>query len=412
MALFSRRVAPSGNSDGTAPRYGVLLVDDEILNLNALAALLEENFRVHTAADGVAALALLADPEVASGIQVVISDQRMPRMSGVELLTRVRAQRPDIKCLLLTGYNDMDAIVGAVNDAGVYRYMQKPVEIQELQLALLRATEAWQLEHDNRELVAALSLSYERLANQDAAKTSFLRYLSHEVNTPLNWLAATTVIDRGALNPETARMLEYVDRGRERLYGLISAVVRYFDAAGLDVMQQAEPVNLATVVSDVAKTLRDGHGGQFTLQVEQPEILMLHSVPDLLREILGHLLENAVTHALRGEGAAEVVVRARPEGLNVVVEVHNSGRTPDADTVGQLFQPFFFCGSLHGDNGYGLSLATARALAGAVCGSLEADTRTVFPGGLCLRLTLPRRLPATGGHPLTAATLPKTAVSG
>jgi two-component system sensor histidine kinase/response regulator len=400
MALFDRRPASEAGNPPSAHRFGVLLVDDEIMNLQALGALLEEDFRVHTASDGARALALLADPEIAAGIQVVISDQRMPRMTGVELLTRIRAQRPDIKCLLLTGYNDMSAVVGAINDAGIYRYMQKPVEIQELRLAVLRATEAWQLEHDNRELMAALSRSYERLADLDAAKTSFLRYLSHEVNTPLNWLAATTVIDRAALRTETLQMIDYVDRGRDRLYGLVSAVVRYFEAAGLDVVRQQEPVNLSPLLSQVANNLRNTQAGQFSLQVEQPEILMLETDADVLREVLGHLIENAVTHSQRGDGSAEVVVRARPEGLQVIVEVHNSGRTPDAETLAQLFQPFFFCGSLHGVNGFGLSLATARALAAAVGGALDAAPNTVFSSGLCLRLALPRRMRTAGGHPL------------
>jgi len=396
MALFERRTAAADPATPPPPRYGVLLVDDETLNLQALAALLETDYRVHTATDGPRALALLANPDIAAGIQVVISDQRMPRMSGVEFLREVRMQRPDIKCLLLTGYNDMNAIVGAINDAGIYRYMQKPVDIQELRLALLRATEAWQLEQDNRELMAALSRSYERLAELDSAKTSFLRYLSHEVNTPLNWLAATTVIERAALSPETRQMLEYVDRGRERLYGLVSAVVRYFEAAGLERVRQQEPVNLSPLLAQVTNGLRDTLAGQFSLQVEQPEILMLHTDPPLLREVLGHLIENAVSHALRGGASAEVVVRARPEALRVVVEVHNSGRTPDSETLARLFEPFFFCGSLHGANGYGLSLATARALASAAGGVLEADTATVFGSGLCLRLSLPRRLPADG----------------
>lgn len=396
MALFERRNAAVDPVPPAAPRYGVLLVDDETLNLQALAALLEADYRVHTATDGPRALALLANPDIAAGIQVVISDQRMPRMTGVEFLKEVRTQRPDIKCLLLTGYNDMNAVVGAINDAGIYRYMQKPVEIQELRLALLRATEAWQLEHDNRELMAALSRSYERLAELDSAKTSFLRYLSHEVNTPLNWLAATTVIERAALSPETRQMIDYVDCGRERLYGLVSAVVRYFEAAGLESSRQQEPVNLSPLLAQLADGLRSTLAGQFSLQVEQPEILMLQTDPVLLAEVIGHLLENAVSHALRGGTSAEVVVRARLEALRVVIEVHNSGRTPDPDTLPRLFEPFFFCGSLHGANGFGLSLATARALAAAVGGVLEADTATVFGSGLCLRLTLPRRLPVDG----------------
>lgn len=409
MALFDNRSADR-RADGEqaeqppASRYGLLLVDDETLNLTALAALLGEDYRVYTATHGNEALALLVDPAVGSGIQMVVSDQRMPGMTGVQLLTRIRALRPDIKALLLTGYDDVNAVVSAINDASVYRYMQKPVDIQELRLALLRASEAWQLEQDNKNLVAALSQSYEQLALLDEAKTSFLRYLAHEVNTPLNWLAATTVIDRMTLGTETALMLKYVDQGRERLYGLVSAVLRYFEGAGLDLRVHPQPVDITALLADKVALLRRQHIGGLGLHLEQPPRLSVETDPELLVEILDHLLENAVAHALRSGDMPAVVVRAAATADGVTIEVHNGGRVPDASTIEQLFQPFFFCGSLHGLNGYGLSLATARALALTLGGSLEADTATVTSGGLCLRLQLPIRLLTEGESAAAGAT--------
>lgn len=402
MALFDRR--PGHPATGTQPpRYGVLLVDDEALNLSALAGLLEADYRVHTAGNASAALAMLADPRIAPGIQVVVSDQRMPGMTGVDLLTRVRTLRPDIKSLLFTGYNDMAAIITAINRAAVYGYLQKPIDIQDFKLALVRATEAWQLEQDNRELVAALSRSYEQLAMLDAAKTSFLRYLSHEVNTPLNWLAATTVIDRAALGEETARLLQYVDLGRERLYGLVAAVLRYFEVAGGELRLREQPVDIGAQVLELVDAQRRLHPDAVSIRIEQPAAVALQSDGTLLSELLEHLLENAVTHAVRDGGSSHVVVRVQAEGDGVLVEVHNSGRVPEPATLSQLFQPFFFCGSLHGSDGFGLSLATARALAHALGGSLEVDTRTLTGSGLCLRLQLPRHLPAARVEPAALA---------
>lgn len=389
MALFDRRTAVPGASNPRPPRYGVLLVDDEVLNLTALAALLEEEYRVYTAANASAALAMLADPVIGPATQVVVSDQRMPGMSGVELLSRIRTLRPDIKGILLTGFTDVSAIIGAINEAGVYRYLQKPVEIHEMKMTLLRASEAWQLEQDNRDLVSALSRSYDKLAMLDAAKTSFLRYLAHEVNTPLNWLAATTVIDRHALGEESSRMLEYVDLGRQRLYGLVSAVLRYFEGAGLDLPLHVQPVDLSIMLNGLTAALRRRQDHAFALRLEAPPALVIESDREVLLEILGHLLENAVTHAVRGGDAPEVFVRLRDTGNGAEIEVHNSGAVPDSATVEQLFQPFFFCGSQHGEQGYGLSLATARALTLSLGGSLEASRATVTSGGLCLRVRLP-----------------------
>ncbi len=418
MGLLDRRQSAVSQPSASAPRYGVLLVDDEIFNLTALAAQLEDDYRVHIANNANEALAVLADPKVAANIQAIISDQRMPGMSGVALLTRTRALHPGIKRLLLTGYTDVDAIVGAVNEAAVYRYLQKPVDIRELRLTLERACEAWQLEQDNQGLLAALRQSYEKLAMRDAEKTTFLRYLVHEGNTPLNWLGAVQVIDRDALNEDTLRMLQYVDQGRDRLHGLLDAVLRYFDVTGKELRLVREEVDLAAVLAQQVADLQRRHDGQVRMHLDQPATLPLVGDRNVLTEILGHLLENAVTHALRDGDAALVSVCVMTQEHDVIVEVHNSGSSPDDFTIQQLFQPFFFCGTMHGAQGFGLSLATARALALALGGDLGVPggggavpiPTSTAQGGLTLRLMLPLHLPAPDALPkiVTAHTASST----
>lgn len=394
MALFDRRPALAGDQGKDVPRFGVLLVDDEASNLAALAALLEEDYLIHTASSARHALVMLANPLIGAATQIVLTDQRMPGMTGVELLSQVRLLRPDIKGLLLTGFTDLNAIIGAINEAGVYGYLQKPVDIHELKITLRRAGEAWQLERDNQELLAALRGSCEKLSMLDAAKTSFLSYLAHEVNTPLNWLAATAVIDRQALGEESRSMLDYVDHGRQRLYGLVTAVLRYFEGAGLDLKVDAAAVDVAAMLSILAADLRRTQGSDFLLRLDAPPQLVVETDRKVLGEILCHLLENAVTHAVRGGGSPEVVLRLRASAAGCELEVHNSGVVPGEDKVRQLFQPFFFCGSEHGEQGFGLSLATARVLAMSLGGTLEASRATATAGGLCLRLQLPPDLAA------------------
>lgn len=394
MTLFDRQPAEAGEQKKDMRRIGVLLVDDEVANLEALAALLEEDYLVHTASSARSALVMLANPAIGPATQIVVTDQRMPGMTGVDLLSQVRMSRPDIKGLLLTGFTDPDAIIGAINEAGVYGYLQKPVDIQELKMMLLRASEAWELERDNRALLAAWRESCERLSALDLAKTSFLSYLAHEVNTPLNWLAASAVIEREALGEESRSMLDYVDHGRQRLYGLVTAVLRYFEGAGPELRLEAATVDVAAMLSILAADLRRTHDGQFLLRVEAPEQLVVETDRKVLGEILCHLLENAVTHAVRGGGSPEVVLRLRATGAGGELEVHNSGVVPDEDKVRQIFQPFFFCGSEHGEQGFGLSLATARVLAMSLGGTLNASRTTVTDGGLCLLLQLPPDLAA------------------
>lgn len=388
MGLFDKRERAT-EVVARPPRYGVLLVDDEILNLTSLASLLEDDYRVHIASSANDALNLLNDTEIASSIHIIVSDQRMPGMSGVELLARTRALRPDAKRLLLTGYTDIDAIVGAINEAAIYKYLRKPIDSQELRLTLARACEAWQLEQDNQGLLKELKQAFEKLALLDADKMAFLRYLAHEMNTPLNWLSAAQVIDRSVLSEETLEMLTFVDQGQDRLRGLIGAVLRYFQAAGLELRPYHEQVDLSVVLAQQVAGVQREHGQVVLVRLEQPVTLTLENDAALITEILEHLLENAVTHARRANGSAvpEVRVQVQRQDREVLVSVHNSGDGLEDKMLGQLFQPFFFCGSSHGAEGFGLSLATARALAIALGGDLQADSAQ--GNGLTLNLRLP-----------------------
>ncbi len=379
-----------------APRYGVLLVDDEMLNLTSLASLLEDDYRVLTASDAHEALVRLADPAFAAGIHVIISDQRMPGMSGVELLARTRELVPQAKRILLTGYTDIDAIIDAINDAAIYKYLSKPIDSQQMKMTLARACEAWQLEQENMGLLGELKRAFVQLSLLDADKLAFLRYLAHEMNTPLNWLSAAQVIDRDALTAETREMLGFVDQGQQRLRGLISAVLRYFQAAGQELRPFRERVDLSVLLQQQVRSLQQSHGETMMIRLEQPVTLTLESDSALLLELLDHLLENAVSHATAlPDGVPEVHVSVVGRDGDFTVDVRNSGADLDEDALGKLFKPFFFCGSAHGSEGYGLSLATARALAIALGGDLQARSGQPDQPGLSLLLRLPLVMPVS-----------------
>lgn len=106
----------------------VLCVDDEPNIVRSLQWLLQKEFEVFTAGSGHDALALVAQHD----FDVVISDQRMPVMTGVEVLREVRRMSPRTMRILLTGYSDMQAIVRSVNESEVFRFINKPWNIAEL----------------------------------------------------------------------------------------------------------------------------------------------------------------------------------------------------------------------------------------------------------------------------------------
>lgn len=130
----------------------VLYVDDESHNLTAFKSAFRRDFEVFTANSASEGLAVLAEEEVA----VIITDQRMPEMTGVELLEKAFIEYPDPVRILLTGYSDMQAVIDAINLGKVYYYMQKPWDEDEVKIVINNAVEVFRLRTENRELTKSL----------------------------------------------------------------------------------------------------------------------------------------------------------------------------------------------------------------------------------------------------------------
>jgi two-component system response regulator HupR/HoxA len=155
----ARGIEGARPDEGTRP-YGILIVDDEEAILESLEMTLSGDYRVFTATDGRTGLEIL---EREKDITLVIVDQVMPVMTGVELLEKVIEQRPHTIRMMLTGYADIGSLERAINDGRIYRYIQKPWEPDELRLNVKRALEAWELSSENVQLAAALADANERL---------------------------------------------------------------------------------------------------------------------------------------------------------------------------------------------------------------------------------------------------------
>lgn len=121
--------------------YKIMIVDDEPANLRTLERLFRQDYQVVTALSGAEALTLLEQHDVA----LLISDQRMPAMTGIELMMKTVALRPQMVKVLLTGYTDVEALIDAINSGLVYRYLTKPWNNSDLRLTVSRALEHYEM---------------------------------------------------------------------------------------------------------------------------------------------------------------------------------------------------------------------------------------------------------------------------
>ncbi|MHB0984090.1 MAG: sigma-54-dependent transcriptional regulator [Sulfuricella sp.] len=134
------------------PLPTVLIVDDEVRSQESLRRTLEEDFQVFTASGAADARAIM-EREV---IQVVLTDQRMPDVSGVSFLKDVRRDWPDAVRIIISGYTDSEDIIAGINEAGIYQYLLKPWHPEQLLLTLKRAAELYRLQRENCQLAVEL----------------------------------------------------------------------------------------------------------------------------------------------------------------------------------------------------------------------------------------------------------------
>ncbi len=130
-------------------QHTVLCVDDEKNILNSLKRLLRrEGYRLLTANSGQEGLKLFEENEV----HLVISDQRMPEMSGIDFMEKVNTEHPDTIRIVLTGYTDVDAITESINKGHVYKFLLKPWNDENLKLEIRKALEQYELVQANKRL--------------------------------------------------------------------------------------------------------------------------------------------------------------------------------------------------------------------------------------------------------------------
>ncbi len=132
--------------------FPILVVDDELENLRVLELTFRREFKILTAESGEAALEILNSEPVA----VILSDHRMPGMSGTEFLARAREMAPETVRILLTAYGDAETLGRAINDGSVYRYVAKPWDADEMRVTLRRAIEYFAMERERDGLLREL----------------------------------------------------------------------------------------------------------------------------------------------------------------------------------------------------------------------------------------------------------------
>lgn len=155
-------------------KYSLLYVDDEATNLRVFKSNFRKFFKVFTATSPFEAMDILKENE----IQVIVTDQRMPDMTGTEFLEKILPDYPDVIKIILTGFTDIEAIKDGINRCGIYKYITKPWNFDEMKGVLDRAMETYQKSIDSEEHLKELEDSNTELEKRVRERTEELNNIN------------------------------------------------------------------------------------------------------------------------------------------------------------------------------------------------------------------------------------------
>jgi len=149
----------------TTKRHTLLVVDDEPDVCDSVHDLLRREFNVLKARNAEEGLALMRDNEV----QIIMTDQRMPKVTGVELLRSIRAGHPQAIRMLFTGYTDLDSVIAAINQGHIFRFLKKPWQPEDLEEAVREAAAEYDRLIETSELMEKLRSELQHLRERITA---------------------------------------------------------------------------------------------------------------------------------------------------------------------------------------------------------------------------------------------------
>ncbi|HTL29611.1 MAG TPA: hybrid sensor histidine kinase/response regulator [Tepidisphaeraceae bacterium] len=387
-------------------KHTILVLDDEPDVVRSVKDLLRLDYRVFTATDVEEAMKIME----AEDIHIVMTDQRMPGTSGVEFLSKVRAKHPEAIRLLFTGYADIRAVIDAINQGSVYRYINKPWDPDELQMIIREASEKYELIIEREQLLVDLSKANEKLttANKELheaneLKSAFIQVASHELRTPLTILVGLTNLATRAPGTQgpLKEWLTRIDSAAKRVQKLVDQIVSMLAAGQFDQPMNRQPTDLKELldhaVSDVKPFIELRR--QKLEETVTPDLKLVEIDREMIRDSVDHLLLNAIKFT-PDEGKIAIEASGGTDG-EVQIRISDSGVGMNTSETARLFQPFFtgFDVSRHSSGhfefnrrGIGLGLSVVKAFVDRHGGRI--DVRSEPGKGTTFTITLPAKAPA------------------
>lgn len=380
-------------------RYAILYVDDEEKSLSNFTRAFREDFRTFTANNAEEGIRLLEAH--ADEIGVVVSDQRMPGMKGVQFLERTRQFRPRIVRILATAFSDLDAAIDSVNTGAIYKYVTKPWEPLQFEHTLKRALEFFTVQRERDQLLREkLSVLHKMVITDRVLSLGVLAAgLGHHVRNAMSAVRtfldlAPEMLHRESIDINQLRhpnfWQDFHRKVQDRVKLLIDLLDDLAQNTGGNPFEFDGKISLHEAIARATSEIAEDLGKRRiqvlnqvspelpALLVDEPKIRQLFRL--IFREELANLSDGAI---IRFEASAQEAQAGKPAGVELVV--HDNGPGLPNDAILSVFDPFFVRND--SPNEFGIYLMACYFIVYHHGGSVLVEPAR--EGGLTFRIWLP-----------------------
>ena len=345
----------------------ILCVDDEIDNLDALERIFRKTYQVFKAISAKEATLTLKNH---LDIGVIISDQRMPIISGVEFLEGTVNTHPESTRILLTGYTDIDSVITAINKGQIFRYITKPWDTADLMNTVDRAYEKYQLRQDLRKKNEDLQSALQELQTLDKTKSQFMILINHELKTPLTAiLSFAGLLKETVLTEEQRLFVDRINKSSEKLKSIIDDVL-------LIVKGEMGLIKVIKEKSSSEFFFKNWPADFNASMKSKNQTLALaltathfNSDPQLLKTVIQRALHNATKFGL-ANSTITLAIFDNTDG-RTQIDIFNEGPNINESLIEKIYKPFTLDENVMNHSvGMGLGLTICQTLIRSMNGNM------------------------------------------
>ncbi len=345
----------------------ILCVDDEVDNLDALERIFRKNYSVFKAISAKDASVVLKSH---SDMSVIISDQRMPGISGVEFLESTVVTHPESTRILLTGYTDIDSVITAINKGQIFRYITKPWDTADLTNTVDRAYEKFQLRQELRKKNEDLEAALQELRTLDKTKSQFMILINHELKTPLTAiLSFAALLKETVLTEEQRLFVDRINKSSEKLKSIVDDVLLVVKGEMAMIKVSKERISSEFFFKNwtpdfLASVKSKNQNFNCAVQLD-----VFNSDTVLLKTIINRALHNATKFGTAGSEIKLTVFENAQKQAQI--DIFNEGPNINQSLIEKIYKPFTLDENVMNHSvGMGLGLTICQTLTRAMQGQM------------------------------------------